>query len=643
MGIKGQTTDRSGGKARGLFVRLARDPSGNAAMLFAAALVPLIAMVGSGVDMGRGYLAESRLQQACDAGVLAARKRLGAAAPANGLVPADVGTVGNRFFDINYRSGSYGTQARDFQMTLEPDYSISGVAKVSVPPTLMQVLGFGAMPIEVHCEARLNFANTDVMMVLDTTGSMNDTNPGDAKNKISVLRDVVKAFHAQLEAAKTPGVRIRYGFVPYSSNVNVGFLLKSKWMVDNWTYHVRKLHDSGRTQTVDDYATSSAYVSGGATTGSTANQATCPAGTLTWTTIDYRELPDGTQTWTIEVNGTEYSCGAAAEGAVAVTPTTYNRYRYTYSQKKTGSHQEPIYDWIYEPMTMDVSGLKSSNPDSPMQGGKVTANLSTVAGRANPMDSWFQGCVEERDTYQIADYANVDLAQARDLDIDSEPVAGNPATQWRPMLHDFSWLRAKRWDRSGAWSVPAVTTDADYMNAGSAGLSACPAQARKLAVMNASDVAGYVDTLVARGSTYHDIGMIWGGRLLSPTGLFAAENADVAGKPTARHMIFLTDGLTQPNEYTYGTYGVEPLDRRRWAPGGAVSQTQMVENRFGAACAEVKKRNVTVWVIGFGTTLNPVMTACAGPGRSFVATDAGQLTAAFDKIAKAMGDLRISK
>jgi hypothetical protein len=137
--------------------------------------------------------------------------------------------------------------------------------------------------------------------------------------------------------------------------------------------------------------------------------------------------------------------------------------------------------------------------------------------------------------------------------------------------------------------------------------------------------------------------MIWGGRLLSPTGLFAAENAALAGKPTNRHLIFLTDGQTEPRDIAYGAYGIEPLDRRRWTQSSALSLAQVVEKRFAVACNEVKKRNVTVWVIGFGTTMTQVMKDCAGNGRWFQADDATQLNTAFAKIAASMGDLRISK
>lgn len=69
----------------------------------------------------------------------------------------------------------------------------------------------------------------------------------------------------------------------------------------------------------------------------------------------------------------------------------------------------------------------------------------------------------------------------------------------------------------------------------------------------------------------------------------------------------------------------------------------MVESRFAVACDEVKKKNVTVWFIAFGTALNPVMTNCAGKGHYFQANNAAELNAIFSKIAAALGDLRIAK
>jgi hypothetical protein len=175
------------------------------------------------------------------------------------------------------------------------------------------------------------------------------------------------------------------------------------------------------------------------------------------------------------------------------------------------------------------------------------------------------------------------------------------------------------------------------------GLATCPAPARNLETVSSSDLENYLDRLVPEGNTYHDIGMIWGGRLLSPTGLFAARNADVSStSPTSRNLVFLTDGETAPRDISYSSYGLEPLDQRRWSPSSGLTLTETVEQRFAVACRQVKARGITVWVIGFGTTLNQIMRDCAGEDHAFEAADSAELNAAFATIAKSMANLRIT-
>ncbi len=626
-----------------LLARLARDRAGNTLMLIAAAILPIMAMVGGGVDMGRSYLSQNRLQQACDAGVLAARKKLGSQVVANGNVPGDVAATGNRFFNLNFRDGAYGSANRQFAMAIEANYAISGRASIDLPTAIMGIFGYDNMAIAVQCQARLNFGNTDVMMVLDTTGSMRDTNPGDSDPKIDVLRRVVKSFATQLEGSKSPGTRIRYGFVPYSTNVNVGGLLKDDWVVDRWSYQSRvqtgtKPSTGTRTDRINVRCTANcsapssrvstytatyhppAAETGGAyyscdtspprSTGgtrytlvSTTNEPYVgpPAGTKQ--TKHYRAVTAGSYYW-ISLNGT--TC--------EVWRVDYSNYTQEFDDVTTPSTSDlPIYTYL--PIERDVTNWRAET----------------------------SGCMEERGTYEIRDYNNVDLSRALDLDIDTVPTPGNPATQWRPMYTSAVFERKIKWDGSGNFDPKPVVTDDDYIQPAPWGLTACPAAARKLAEMSASQVGAYVDTLQPAGSTYHDIGMIWGGRLLSPTGIFADENADVGAQPTSRNLIFLTDGLTAPLDLSYGTYGVEPLDQRRWTQKSKISLTQLVENRFTVACSEVKKRNITVWVIGFGTSLNSVLTQCAGSGHFYEATDAAQLNDVFSKIAAQLGDLRVSK
>lgn len=632
----------------GVLRRLARDTSGNTLALIAAGVVPLLALVGGGVDMGRSYLAQSRLQQACDAGVLAARKKLGSDIVVGGEMPTAVAETGQRFFNVNFGDGSYGTRNRAFALTLEPDNSISGTARVDVPTTIMNLFGYANVMLAVECQAKLNFSNTDIMFVLDTTGSMLEVNPGDSQPRIDVLRDTVKSFHAQMESSKATGTRIRYGFLPYASNVNVGGLLKSDWVVDSWTYQSR------RPKPLPDATYSFYYVnyerqSGDTSSIPTYTSSTCPASTYSVSYSDTTTVSTSPHTYyyyTTET-GTNYWCNNS-DGNFIVNGITYNnlvqKVTWTYAYDKSVKE----YTYEYRPITHDVSGVKGATGDelvhaAPLEAGTEKPNWDGVP---TSYQVWPNGCIEERDTYEIDDYDNIDLTRALDLDIDLVPVPGQPATQWRPQYPDLVWARAIWWDGTGAFSPDPVEQYSNYLNPSWAGHAACPTPARKLAELDAATVASYVDNLGVGGSTYHDIGMIWGGRLLSGSGIFAGDNVDEPGKPTARHMIFLTDGETQALDVTYGAYGVEPLDRRRWDPAApklGLSLTGVVERRFAAACKEVKKKNITVWVIGFGTSLNPIMTECAGPGRSFEAANAAELSEVFSKIAESLGDLRISK
>ncbi len=620
---------------RGFLGKLARDRRGNTLAMIAAAIAPLMAMVGGGVDMGRSYMAQARLQQACDAGVLAARKRLGSEAAVTGAIPEATGEIGQRFFNINFRDGAYGSTGRNFTMTLEDNFAISGVANVTVPTTIMRVFGFNEVPIAVNCEAQINFSNTDVMMVLDVTGSMAQTNPGDSLSKIDTLKQTVKGFYLQLQAAALAGTRIRYGFVPYATNVNVGGLLHDDWVVDNWNYQSRKLKSTATTIIQFTRYSSTRYVSGTITTDAYSSYAasfseskgyycpTKPGNSVSSSTTSSSKtevvtspLPGvrTTETYVRTSNGAAYSV-SLQDTTCLVRKTTYTNYKDTYD-KITEPALGTDSQWTYKQYAYDVSNWREDG----------------------------NGCIEERDTYEIADYNNVNLTKALDLDIDLVPTAGKPSTQWRPMYPGLIYARALEWSGSGSLTANSVSTDKEFVAPQGLGTAACPPPALKLTELDPGEIDDYLRTLTANGSTYHDIGMIWGGRLVSPTGLFADDNVDIsASAPTNRNLIFLTDGETAPYDLSYSSYGFEPIDKRRWSAGSALTLTQHVERRFAFACNEVKKRNVTVWVIGFGTSLNPIMKDCAGPGHFFEAADAAQLNATFAAIAKNMSRLRIER
>ena len=645
-----ETTKNPARTSAGHFLHhLARDRSGNTFAIVAAAIAPMLALVGGGIDMGRSYLSESRLQQACDAGVLAARKKLGAVKPDGGVIPDDVADAGNRFFNLNFRNGAYGSESRTFTMTMDDDFSISGAASVIVPTTIMRLFGNDQVPVKVDCQARLNFSNTDIMMVLDTTASMSETNAGDTEPRIDVLRKTARSFFDSVMNAKSDGTRVRWGFVPYTTNVNVGLLLNSDWMVDRWTYQTRVPIDTGNTQTVSLYSVNIELVSGTWEHITPYTSDTCPDDTFTSVASPNTTVSTSPhQFWYTQVeNGDDYNCNAN-DGKWLVSGVRFINFTQKLTFTWAEDQVQKIYEFEYGPFEYDVSASNGATGSDPT----VTATIpirtwTPLSGNDGYVNLSYYGCIEERSTYEIDDYANVDFNRALDLNIDLVPDPNNPDTQWRPQMAGMSFIRDIHWSgNSGSYKLTPTRTGFQFYNPSWNNAYHCPTPARKLDEISGVFFSNYLDSLQLGGETYHDIGMIWGGRLLSGSGLFAADNAPVDGKPTSRHLIFLTDGQTLALEKNYNSYGVEPLDRRRWnpdAPLGGLTQTQVVEKRFAVACDQVKKKNITVWVIGFGTTMNNLFKQCAGPGHWFQADDSTQLEAAFQSISRSMGDLRLTK
>jgi Flp pilus assembly protein TadG len=212
--------------------RLMRDERGNTLAMAAAATIPLLGLVGSGIDLSRTYLAKNKLQQACDAGVLGGRKVMGS------TVDAPVIAEVRKYVNFNFPQGTQQTAPFTINPTEGANKSVDLTLSTTVPTSVMHLFGFASLPITTSCTARQDFINTDVMLVLDTTLSMNCL-PTEAattyctsektNSKIQALRAGVVQFYRALAPAQASlqaaGLRLRYGVVPYSMTVNTGRLI----------------------------------------------------------------------------------------------------------------------------------------------------------------------------------------------------------------------------------------------------------------------------------------------------------------------------------------------------------------------------------------------------------------------------------
>lgn len=243
--------------AGGFLSRLRKDQGGNTLAIVGAAIVPLVVMIGGAVDGSRAYMVKARLQQACDAGVLAARKAVG-----EGAFDANAVSRANSFFNNNFPDGFQGATATVFTPTSpNAGTTISATATTTLPTVIMGLLSPDEddtaeqraskervqarsgrasdsnssflttqdISLSVSCEAKLEVPNSDITMVLDTTGSMSQPisdGVGGTTTRIAALRAAMINFYTILsDAAAGSTTRVRYAFVPYSSAVNVGRIL----------------------------------------------------------------------------------------------------------------------------------------------------------------------------------------------------------------------------------------------------------------------------------------------------------------------------------------------------------------------------------------------------------------------------------
>lgn len=685
--------------------RLACDTRGNTLAIMAMALFPLAGLVGGGLDMSRLYLVQARMQQACDAGALAARKTMGANTWA-----ANGGAAGNaalQFFDGNFEEGSYGTGART-RAFAETAGKVTGTANVVVPMTIMRIFGSTEKTISVACDAELRLPNTDIMFVLDTTGSMTQTLPGDTATKIDTLKKATKCFYETVARLNTnadcgsgdpsggtdPQTRIRLGFVPYSSNVNVGKLLPTSYFASNWNYQSREpikvpqttysYNSPNGTPTVT--ATSQENLSPNNDDPSTyqltsqtskANDAACqsskPANNTAVSTgaesaapayspSSGSTSPTRTDTWqTRQPYRQQYQYGALYSNGqcyVGRRVLTYTLVR-TYSRQDKGTPVTvQVFDrWKYRARSFDISGLKNgttwNNSVSLPEIGDTAAGSQTVASRTVGWD----GCIEERRTIQKMDYSELSTSekvQARDLDIDMVPTQGDASTLWAPALRTAIYNRNSAEEVStNNFSQPTIGFP-----------YACPKEGRVLQSWpTATLFQTYVDSLTTDGMTHHDIGLLWGARFLSAEGMFSTTNADTAERKTERHMIFMTDGETCTNTQQYNAYGLVKWDNRQLPAGTTQSALgdsnasnickvgtlgtleNQINKRFEALCTAVKNKNITLWVVYFGTTdaaTTQRMTNCATADRFKPASNASTLIDTFKSIATQISQLRLT-
>lgn len=538
--------NRQADTRQGFLARLLRDRSGNALGVMAAATIPLLGAVGAAVDLSRTYLVQEKLQNACDAAVLGTRYKM-----IGNVFTEDAKAEGRKLFDFNFPEGTMGTTGRVFSQSQAQitDTEVKGNASAHVPTTVSRLVGKDKIEVAVDCNADISIGRNDVMMVLDITGSML-CQPGNYNadcggveqpgSRMSVLRSAMPEIYRTL-GNPTAG-STRFGFMPYSSTVNV----------------------------VGDLANN--------------------------------DLLDGTAYWKKPM----------------LSPTLNRQVRN-----------------LLEIDILTRLGLTSLIGNLLMPA-RDKLNMTKDAWRAQHNGG---GCIEERpsngNNWNNGSFRIENSVSQADIDARATGPT-DTARQWG------------LYDEDEDEAADGISSSAPHYR----WRNACPARAKKLSQYTdeASFNAATAQALsVIKGSTYHDIGMTWGLRYLSPTGLFAADNPQtVNGLPVNKHIIFLTDGDMYPNSEVYSAYGIEGRDNRQNGAAWNLASAQSNHHAaFISACDRAKSMGVTIWVVAFDVNNAAQVNQCAtSTGHAFTVTSTNSqasMISAFRSIGSNIARLRLTK
>jgi Flp pilus assembly protein TadG len=193
-----------------LLRRFSTARSGNVAITFAIATLPIVGGVGAAVDYSHANSVKVALQAALDSTALMLSKE--AANDTSTTLQANAVKYFNAMF----------TRPEGTNLAVTASYTTSGGSavvvngQVDVPTVFMGIMGYRKITVSGSSTAKWGSQRLRVALALDNTGSMADD------GKMTALKAATKALLAQLKAAAGTNGDVYVSIVPFSKDVNVG-------------------------------------------------------------------------------------------------------------------------------------------------------------------------------------------------------------------------------------------------------------------------------------------------------------------------------------------------------------------------------------------------------------------------------------
>jgi Flp pilus assembly protein TadG len=177
-------------------------------VIAAIAMTVIIVAAGIAVDFARGSAQRKELDAALDAAALAV-------AAANITDVEQLEELVRKFLAVNYNGLGFSSQNLEVSVEITED-TIAVAAAQDMPTTLLKVASIDSMKIASYSEVTRASSKTELVLVLDNTGSM--SNDG----KLEALEEAASEMTDILFGEENQSQSLKVAVVPFSSTVNVG-------------------------------------------------------------------------------------------------------------------------------------------------------------------------------------------------------------------------------------------------------------------------------------------------------------------------------------------------------------------------------------------------------------------------------------
>jgi Flp pilus assembly protein TadG len=199
--------------------RFWKNRKGNVGIMFAAAAVPLMLAAGMGIDFVRANRTQTILQGAADAAALA------------GAASGEKDEAALQKIAEDYAMANGISNAADLiegvETGLDPETGAFTVTiKGKLNTSLMKLANVTTMNIGATSEVMVGGQALEVVLVLDTTGSMGQ------QGRIDALKAAAHDMVDDILKLNGKGVDVKVGIVPFGAYVNVGMKYRGESWLD---------------------------------------------------------------------------------------------------------------------------------------------------------------------------------------------------------------------------------------------------------------------------------------------------------------------------------------------------------------------------------------------------------------------------